>query len=187
MASEPSNAPPSRARARPDTLTRLAVTMQRLDECEDILASGLSPRRTAGEIARRWGIGRRQAQEYVNAVQVRWATETANLDRDARRASMLARIRHTYRVAMERKRGIVYSLGDWKQDVKEVPDPDLRSAGNMLELECRLFGLMDQLGAGPGDIPGDVLKMVHLHYFQGQPQEPALEATATVVKPEDEP
>lgn len=181
------DAPTSRARARgneslaPVPAGRIATTLARIEEVEDLLAGGMLPRRVAGICAQKWGIGRRQAHAYVEAVHKRWLAESSGEDRETKRARMRAMVMQTYRAAMDRQRGIVVNVGDWKQEVEYVDDPDLRSGGNMLELLCRLDGLLEQPRAL--DTPGGADALVaamHAYYFGRQ--DGVAEASVRVVE-----
>lgn len=164
----------SRARARarvaevvpPNAqMARITTTLARIEETEDLLAAGNSPRRTAGIIAKQWGIGRRQAQEYVLAVHTRWLAESQAEDRESKRARMRAMVMRTYQAAMDRERGLVVNVGDFKQEVEYVADPDIRGAGNMLELLCRIDGLLEQPDRGTsGDINVNLIQVLQQHY-----------------------
>lgn len=187
-AEQPPRPPNSRARARgneslaPVPAGRIATTLARIEEVEDLLAAGTSPRRAAGICAGKWGIGRRQAHAYIEAVHKRWLAEASSEDRETKRARMRAMVMRTYQTAMDRERGITVNVGDWKQEVEYVADPDLRSAGNMLELLCRLDGLLEQARAL--DAPNSADAMVaamHAYYF-GRQDGAAEAANAQVVE-----
>lgn len=186
---DPRTKPRARARvmdlATPEKpLGQIAQTLARIEQVEDLLAAGNAPRRTAGIVARQWGINRRHAARYVDAVHQRWLAESHAEDRETKRARMRAMVMRTYQAAMDRERGIVVNVGDFRQEVEYVRDPDLRGAGNMLELLCRLDGLLEQPKAGDalGAFADAAMAMLQAHYFGGQPQE--VQARVVEARPE---
>ncbi len=181
----PPSAIATRARAyRSDnaTLGRIAHPLARIDETEDLLATGASPRRVAGALARKWGVGRRQALAYVYAVQSRWIRDGQE-DRERKRDRMRAMMLRTYQMAMERQRAVVVNTGDFLQKIEMVTDPDFRSATTLIDLMCRFDGLMEQQESSGTVTPQALLVALHNHYY-GDAGPPEVTAKVLDVKAE---
>jgi len=177
-----------RARARGNEgiqVGRIAATIARIEECEDMLAAGTRPRRVATALSSRWGIGRVQAQEYVNAVIMRWKREGATEDRETKRARMRAQIERTYLRSMSHKRAITVGDGGGEQHVELFDEPNFNAALQALELICKLDGLMEQQEASGSVTPQALLVALHNHYY-GDAGPPEVTARVIDAKAEDE-
>lgn len=167
-------ASPARARGNDAALALPAAitqTLARIDEAEDLLASGIPRRRVASTIAHQWGIGRRQAQDYVRYVYDRWRNEGAEESRDDKRVRMRAMIEHTYAAAMKRRKALTVGDGEGVQHVEYVDEPDLRTAHGLLELMCRFEGLLEQPGTSAAGTIAEFITAMHAHYYGGMPAE----------------
>lgn len=177
----------SRARAyRSDLvpLGRIAGTLARIEETEDLLATGTPPRRVAGVLARKWGVGRRAAMEYVYAVHARWARD-GQQDRERKRDQLRAMMLRTYQLAMERQRAVVVNTGDFMQKIEMVTDPDFRTSATLLDLMGRFDGLMEQQEASGAVTPQALLVALHNHYY-GDAGPPEVTAKVLEMKAEEE-
>ena len=116
-----------------------ADVLVRLEETEDIMVRSLSSRAAAKEVARKYGLSRRQASTYVRRVVDRWKAES-DAGRDAKRARMRAFLEGVAAEGMGRNGVYVSKTGE----TVEYSDPDIRGAVNCAELLCRLDGLLEQ-------------------------------------------
>ncbi len=116
----------------------IAVHVQaRLAECEDMLASGIQPKRVVADLRARHGLSKAQGSRYLTQAYARWAQEAGTLDRDARRNQMRATLWAAYCKAMNLER-----TGVTDGKTYTYPAPDLRSATSILDILCRLDGLI---------------------------------------------
>jgi len=83
---------------------------------------------------------------------------------------------------MEHKRAITVGVGGGEQELELVDEPDFRAAANMLELACKLDGLMEQAEASGAVTPQALLVALHNHYYGGEGALPPGEVQAQVVE-----
>lgn len=118
----------------------LETQPQRIDEVEEVLLTGVSTARATGLVARKFGIGRRQANEYVRAALQRWRDESTGDARDEKRAL----IRETLWEILQKAKDRTGVTVDGEGVVHTYDDPDANGAVRALELLCRLDGLLEQ-------------------------------------------
>ena len=145
-------------------------TIELKEYTEDLLASGLTPKRAASELVKKKGMSRRQAQRYVNTVYLEWAQEAQREgSRDDKRSQIRASLWHLYQLAIQRE--AVTIQGEF------YPNPDIRGAATALETLCRLDALLEQPNASPV-LVAEISVLMQQHYGLG-----ALEAHGEEVEP----
>ena len=123
----------------------LARVSHRIPIVEDILASGVSRSVAVQQIRQQFGLSRRMATRYINAVLLKWEAESDGETRQQKRAQMRQILSRVYRKAITRK-GVAVT----REGAEYYDDPDTRGAVNVLELLCRLDGLLEQPDTGGG-------------------------------------
>lgn len=149
-------------------------TRMRMERAEDLLTSGISPKRARSMLAQEWGVTSRQAARVIRYVLRQWEIES-RAGREERRNMMRAKMQGVFRTAMRRKGVTVSSRGN----VVEYDNPDIGGAAKILELECRLDGLLEQPETERTVIiSGEELREIAAAMYGLDP--PSIEAQATV-------
>lgn len=144
----------ARARARVFA-DRTAEIRERLAITEDLLASGLTPKRASAELMKRCGISHRSAKRYLSAARAGLAAQ-AKMEtpeqRAARKAHLEAILFNVVNTGFSRKKTLMNSRGD----TYECDDPDLRSVIGAVDELARFNDLI-------GTPPGEQHNHLHLH------------------------
>ena len=148
--------------------TAITTVMDRLIDAENAMVSGKTRAQIERELAKKWGISRRRASDYIRHAYARWEAEGV-ASREEKRAQLRAALWADRRVALSKKRSVVDNQGN----PHEFDDPDVRSSLSALDMLAKLDALMDQPEAsGPqGEWHDRALVVLHKHYFGNAPQE----------------
>lgn len=115
------------------------ITEQRFAEAEEMLSRGMSARSARGALARKHGVTRIHAAEWVRAVHERWQNETPPEERLARRQHLRETGWHGIGLAFARK-GMALD----KDGIEHYfADPDVGAARGLLEFLARLDGVLE--------------------------------------------
>lgn len=112
------------------------------DEAERELAhQRMNPQKTAGVLAKRWGITRRRAQDYVTGVLKRLARGN-DIPLEQRQALMRETLAHIMRTAMSHKRALIVGEGGGAAHVEIWEEPNEVAALKAVELQMKMDGLV---------------------------------------------
>jgi len=128
------------AAALPRKLRGIVESVERVELAGKLLMS-YSPRRSARKLAAETGIGFDRAEDYVQGALLLMARSDERVTIAQRRAMLLEKARHIWRLARERMRSFQVGSRESGFEVKTAPDPDLRAMLGALEFEAQLYGV----------------------------------------------
>lgn len=115
------------------------LTIQRYEEAERLLSSGMSPRAVRSKMAKKYGVTRIHAATWVRSVHERWINEAPTEQREQDRQHMIEAAWHGVHLAYKRQ-GLAL---DKEGGEHRYANPDAGGARGLLEFIARIKGLLE--------------------------------------------